>query len=179
MPPRVRDSDPYRTMIRTLSIFLLALTVAACGNPEVDSPDAQEVDGESQVNIPFRKDGSLTISRDEEVYLSLDIEIADTDSSRNRGLMQRDGLPDQSGMWFIFDQESEQGFWMANTRMALDLIFVRADGHIQSITKYVQPMRTETIPSNGPAQYVLEVEAGYSDTVGILEGDFVAFQRDQ
>ena len=93
--------------------------------------------------------------------------------------MQRDGLPEDSGMWFIFDQESEQGFWMANTRMALDLIFVRSDGQIQSITKYVQPMRTETIPSNGPAQYVLEVEAGYSDTIGILEGDMVAFERSE
>lgn len=162
-------------MTRILSFLLIAATLTACGSPPPEEPTQTE---ETQVNIPFRKDGTLTISRDDEVYLNLDIEIADTDSSRNRGLMQRDGLPEDSGMWFIFDQETEQGFWMANTRLALDLIFVRSDGTIQSISKYIQPMRTETIPSNGPAQYVLEVEAGYSDSKGILEGDVVAFERD-
>lgn len=153
-------------------------TLAACATPPSNEAGEPAESEESQVNVPFRKDGILTISRDDEVYLTLDIEIADTDSSRNRGLMQRDGLPEDSGMWFIFDQESEQGFWMANTRLALDLIFVRSDGTVQSISKYIQPMRTETIPSNGPAQYVLEVEAGYSDSKGILEGDVIAYQRE-
>ena len=165
-------------MTRLSFILAFVLLATGCSQPEVEQPADDESANEA-VSIPFRKDGSLTISRDEEVYLTLDIEIADTDSSRNRGLMQRDGLPERTGMWFIFDQESEQGFWMANTRMALDLIFVRSDGQIQSITKYVQPMRTETIPSNGPAQYVLEVEAGYSDTAGILEGDMIAFERSE
>ena len=166
-------------MTRLSFILAFILLVTGCAQPEVDQPAVDDSASETTVSIPFRMDGTLTISRDDEVYLTLDIEIADTDSSRNRGLMQRDGLPEKSGMWFIFDQESEQGFWMANTRMALDLIFVQSDGHIQSITKYVQPMRTETIPSNGPAQYVLEVEAGYSDTIGILEGDMVAFERSE
>lgn len=165
------------TRFSLLVAFVVLFT--GCTQPEADQPAVEDASSESSVNIPFRNDGTLTISRDDEVYLTLEIEIADTDSSRNRGLMQRDGLPEDSGMWFIFDQENEQGFWMANTRMALDLIFVRSDGQIQSITKYVQPMRTETIPSNGPAQYVLEVEAGYSDTIGILEGDMVAFERNE
>lgn len=162
-------------MTRLIAILLVAASLSACGSPPADKPTRTDDD---QVSIPFRKDGTLTISRDDEVYLTLDIEIADTDSSRNRGLMQRDGLPEDSGMWFIFDQESEQGFWMANTRLALDLIFVRSDGTVQSIAKYIQPMRTETISSNGLSQYVLEVEAGYSDSKGILEGDLIAFERD-
>ncbi len=166
-------------MIRFSTLILILAFLAACGTPPAEEPTQPAESEETQVSIPFRKDGTVTISRDNEVYLTLDIEIADTDSSRNRGLMQRDGLPEDSGMWFIFDQETEQGFWMANTRLALDLIFVRADGTVQSIAKYIQPMRTETIPSNGPAQYVLEVEAGYSDSKGILEGDNIAFMRDK
>ena len=165
-------------MTRILLIFLVLSTLAACGTPPPDEPTPSDDGEETQVWIPFRKDGTATISRDDEVFLTLDIEIADTDSSRNRGLMQRNGLPDDSGMWFVFEQESEQGFWMANTQMALDLIFVRSDGTVQSISKYIQPMRTETIPSNGPAQYVLEVEAGYSDSKGILEGDVISYDRD-
>ncbi len=164
-------------MNRILTALLLAILVAACGTPPADEPAAPAEDDAQRVNIPFRSDGTLTISRDDEVYLTLDIEIADTDSTRNRGLMQRDGLPEDSGMWFIFPEETEQGFWMANTRIALDLIFVRSDGTVQHIAKYIQPMNTDTVPSNGPSQYVLEVEAGYSDSMGIIEGDVIAFER--
>ena len=173
-------------MTRSLTLIagiLLAFTgiLSSCGSPDpgpgADNPDPSSEVSQDHVDIPFRKDGTLTLSRDGGVYQTLDIEIAETDSTRNRGLMQRDGLPDDSGMLFIFEQESEQGFWMANTRIALDLIFIREDGTIQSMAKYIQPMRTETVPSNGPAMYVLEVEAGYSDSIGIIEGDVMAFER--
>lgn len=146
-----------------------------CGEPAPEPtvrPSTKET-----VTIPFRKDGTLTLRRDGEVYRTLDIEIADTDSTRARGMMQRDSLPEDSGMLFIFDREEEQGFWMANTPLALDLIFIRENGSILSIAKYIQPMRTETVPSNGRAMYVLEVEAGYSDAIGIIEGDIMAFER--
>lgn len=157
--------------------FLLILIVlwTGCGEPSPET--AAPAPPTEAVNIPFRKDGTLTLSRDGEVYRTLDIEIAETDSSRNRGLMQRDSLPEDSGMLFIFDREEEQGFWMANTPLALDLIFLREDGSILSIAKYVQPMRTETVQSNGRAMYVLEVVAGYSDSIGIIEGDVMAFER--
>ena len=87
--------------------------------------------------------------------------------------MQRDKLPAYSGMLFIFESETQQGFWMANTRLALDLIFIRTDGSVQSISKYVQPMSLDSVLSYGPAQYVLEVEAGYVDSVGLTEGDLI------
>jgi uncharacterized membrane protein (UPF0127 family) len=76
-------------------------------------------------------------------------------------------------MLFLFSDETQQGFWMANTRIALDLIFILSDGTVLSISKYVQPMRTETISSLGQAQYVLEVEAGVTDSIGLIEGDLI------
>lgn len=161
--------------------FLLILIVlwTGCGDPAPEPAASAPVaePGQESAGIPFRKDGTLTLSREGEIYRTLDIEIAETDSSRNRGLMQRDSLPEDSGMLFIFDREEEQGFWMANTPLALDLIFLREDGSILSIAKYVQPMRTETVQSNGRAMYVLEVVAGYSDSIGIIEGDVMAFER--
>jgi len=165
-------------MNRFLTLLLAGLVLAGCASePSTDQTEPAAEAESDRVNIPFREDGSLTISRDGEVLRTFAIEIAEDDSSRNRGLMQRDGLPDDSGMLFLFDSETEQGFWMANTRIALDLIFIRSNGEIQSISKYIQPMRTETIPSNGPAQYVFEVEAGVSDSIGLIEGDVVAWER--
>lgn len=168
-------------MTRLTSFLVACAILAGCGEPAPEPAPANPTNptnsAEETVSIPFRKDGTLTLSRDGEVYRTLDIEIADTDSTRTRGMMQRDSLPDDSGMLFIFDVEEEQGFWMANTPLALDLIFVRADGSILTIAKYIQPMRTETVPSNGRAMYVLEVEAGYSDSIGIIEGDVMAFER--
>ncbi|MDE2995946.1 MAG: DUF192 domain-containing protein [Bacteroidota bacterium] len=157
------------------SLVMVSMLISACSEeaPRTEEPPAEETE-----MIPFRKDGSLTLARDGEIYRTLDIEIADTDSTRNRGMMQRDGLPDDAGMLFIFEEESEQGFWMANTQIALDLIFVREDGTVLSLSKYVQPVSTETVRSNGPAMYVLEVEAGYSDSIGIIEGDVMAFERE-
>ncbi|MDA0378226.1 MAG: DUF192 domain-containing protein [Bacteroidetes bacterium] len=162
-------------MTRLILVLAACALMSACG--EADPEPSSTASSEEVVSIPFRKDGTLTLSRDGVAYRTLDIEIAETDSSRNRGLMQRNSLPEDSGMLFIFDREEERGFWMANTPLALDLIFLREDGSILSISKYVQPMRTETVPSNGPAMYVLEVEAGYSDSIGIIEGDAMAFER--
>jgi len=151
-------------------LFIVAISLSACA-PNADAPSETAEEEVKAVNIPFREDGSLTMSRDGEIFQTIVIEIAESDSARTRGLMQRDGLPENGGMLFLFEAESQQGFWMANTRIALDLIFIRTDGSVQSISKYIQPMRTETIPSQGPAQFVLEVVAGYTDSIGLIEGD--------
>jgi uncharacterized membrane protein (UPF0127 family) len=157
-------------------LFVSALSFVGCAPAETGQAGASD---ESHVDIPFRLDGHLTMSRDGEIFQEIDIEIADNDSSRTRGLMQRDALPENAGMLFIFEQEQQQGFWMANTRIALDLIFIRTDLTVQSITKYVQPMNLETVPSQGPAQYVLEVKAGYTDSIGLMEGDHIEWTRVQ
>ncbi|NQV74352.1 DUF192 domain-containing protein [bacterium] len=148
--------------------FLLFWSISGCSS---ENQPAVDTAAEDHINVPFTKHGSLTMSRDGVVFREIAIEIADSDSSRTRGLMQRDKLPADSGMLFIFESETQQGFWMANTRLALDLVFIRTDGSVQSISKYVQPMSLDTVLSDGPAQYVLEVEAGYVDSVGLTEGD--------
>jgi len=164
-----------------LAIALLTLTLSTvgilsgCSTADDPSPTPP---AEDHVDVPFTRHGSLVMSRAGSDYNEIAIEIADTDSSRTRGLMQRDGLPDQSGMLFVFEIEKEQGFWMANTRIALDLIFIRSDGSVQRVAKYVQAMSLETVLSNGPAQYVLEVSAGVADSMGITEGDLMVWSRD-
>jgi uncharacterized membrane protein (UPF0127 family) len=165
---------PTRALPLCLSLILLA-----CNTSETDRETAGSIPSENTVSIPFRSDGSLSFIRDGEVFKDIRIEIADSDSSRTRGLMQRTSLPSDSGMLFLFDREEEQSFWMANTPLALDLIFVRADSTVLRIAKYVQPMSPDPVTSNGPARFVLEVPAGYSDTIGLIEGDRLRWQRNQ
>ncbi len=154
-------------------LFGLFLFLTGCGNPRQEPASATD----REELIPFREDARLTISREAEPYVELAIEIAESDSSRQRGLMQRAGLPDGSGMLFLFALESERSFWMLNTPIALDLIFIDADSTVMRVARYIQPMSGESIPSNGPARFVLEVEAGYSDTIGLIEGDRVSWTR--
>ncbi len=154
-------------------IFLLVVLLlsAACGDV------AQEQHETEDSRIEFRKDGTLTFVRGEEDILEIDIEIAETDSARERGLMQRTSLPEMSGMLFIFEREEPQGFWMGNTPMGLDIMFVDADSQIVDIDKYNRPFNAETIASDEPAQYVVEVPAGFSDLHGISVSDRVRWER--
>jgi uncharacterized membrane protein (UPF0127 family) len=158
--------------MRLLLILLpLALLPAACQD---ESPQPQAA---AEETIPFRKDGTLQFLRDGAAITAIAIEIAATDSARTRGLMQRTSLPTNSGMLFIFEQEEPQGFWMANTPLALDLFFVDADSQIVKVAKYTRPLSPETVASEAPAQYVIEVPAGFADAHGIIESDRVRWRR--
>jgi len=165
------------TVARALLPSLLGLLVLLPACTEDQRPSPQEPPT-SNPTIPFDKEGRLAMLRDGDTTVVLDIEVADTDSARKRGMMQREGFPSEtSGMLFPFDEEQERSFWMANTPVALDLFFIDADSQIVTVRKYAQPNTADQIPSDGPAQYVLETPAGFADSYGIVEGDRVRWQR--
>ena len=101
------------------------------------------------------------------------VEIADDDAERQRGLMEREPLPDDRGMLFQFPDVAERAFWMSNTPSALDIIYIDPRGRIVSIAKNATPYSEELIPSNGPASGVLELRAGRADEIGARPGDKV------
>lgn len=144
-----------------LTIMLLLL--AGC-NPSNDGRTVERPD------IPFRPDGVLEVVRpDGSILTTLVIEIAEGDSARAQGLMHRTSLPARGGMLFLDNESKIQTFWMRNTPLPLDLIFVDADSNIVNIAKRVRPLSDETISSADSALYVLEVNAGFSDKYGIDE----------
>jgi uncharacterized protein len=102
------------------------------------------------------------------------VEIADNDEERARGLMFRKELPAGRGMLFEFKPEQEVAFWMKNTIIPLDMIFIRGDGTIRRIVAQTTPLSLEQIPSEGPVRAVLEVAAGTTEKLGIAPGDKVA-----
>ncbi len=168
-----------RPFLLTLLVIAPTSLLAACsgGDPPGPSTNSPQASQPASPTIDFRVDGQLFLVRDGDTVATLDIEIADNDSSRARGLMQREDLPEKSGMLFIFPDESERAFWMANTPLALDLLFIRADGTVHNIRRYVQPMSAENVTSDGPVMYVLELEAGQSDALGLVEGDQISWER--
>jgi uncharacterized protein len=103
------------------------------------------------------------------------VEIADTEAARAKGLMFRKNLPEGQGMLFDFQREQEVSFWMKNTYIPLDMIFIEGSGRISRIVENAKPLSTALIPSEGPVLAVLEVSGGTTRRLGIRPGDSVAF----
>jgi len=102
------------------------------------------------------------------------VEIADDPQERSRGLMFRRSMAADEGMLFDFKREEPASFWMENTYIPLDMIFIRADGTVESIAERTTPLSRDMVPSKGPVRYVLEINGGLSDTLGIEPGDTVS-----
>jgi len=104
---------------------------------------------------------------------SFSVELARTREEQDKGLMFRRELPDGQGMLFDFTTEQTVAFWMENTYISLDIIFINGDGRIRRIAENAEPLSKATIPSDGPVRAVLEVIGGTARKLGIKEGDRV------
>lgn len=100
-----------------------------------------------------------------------DVEVADDPAERAEGLMYRQALADNAGMLFLYSKPQPVEFWMKNTLLSLDIVFVRADGTIARIAAGTTPMSEDLIPSGEPVLAVLEVKAGIMHQLGITAGD--------
>src|SRR5262245_13000232 len=103
-------------------------------------------------------------------------EVVDTPPAMERGLMFRESLPQNEGMIFVFERTGVYPFWMKNTLIPLDIVWLDEDWRIVSIAASVPPCRADpcpTYPPAGPARYVVEVNAGFTRTHGIARGDRV------
>jgi uncharacterized membrane protein (UPF0127 family) len=101
------------------------------------------------------------------------VEMAVTPEEQAKGLMFRRELPDRQGMLFDFKREQPTSFWMKNTYIPLDMIFIRADGRILNIAENTVPLSEALVSSAGPVRAVLEVIAGTTKKLGIAAGDRV------
>jgi uncharacterized membrane protein (UPF0127 family) len=104
---------------------------------------------------------------------SYHMEVASDDFSRGKGLMERDSLPDDRGMIFVFLQDTDEPFWMKNTRFPLDILFIDSGGKIISIGHMKPFDETNTLPG-GMYRYAIELNAGDAAAAGVKVGDSVA-----
>lgn len=167
-------TDPKRRWM--IGIMLVLLIPIGIGIIFSTIPDMKK---KETTGPRFQKDGELSFmdSLGQENLMSIDIEIADNDLERNQGLMYRKSMEESQGMLFIMDREEMQSFWMLNTEIPLDMVFIDQDRRIVSIQKNVPPKSLESVPSTYPAKYVVEVIAGFCDKYHIKVGQKVEFNR--
>jgi len=107
------------------------------------------------------------------------LEVADTEEARSRGLMFRTSLQEDHGMLFVFETEGEHAFWMKNTYLSLDILFLSNKGDIVDLYHRLPPCPLDPCPSyapRAPARYALEVPAGFSERHHIRKGDRVRLE---
>ena len=105
--------------------------------------------------------------------LKFDVDLALNDSQRSHGLMFREKLGPYEGMLFDFHQEAPVSFWMKNTLIPLDMVFIAADGTVRHVHANAVPLSTDSIPSQFPVRAVLEINGGSARLLGIKPGDKV------
>lgn len=168
---------PFRLALGILlaTIFLTSACESPKKVPVVTGTDT--VQPAAQPAKPqFRKDAQLRFLDASGKELALiDIEIADDEASREQGLMYRESMDEMQGMLFIMEREEQQAFWMKNTIMPLDIIYVNADHEVVDMFVNTKPYSLESLPSKAPAAFVVEVNAGFASRHGIKKGTRLVF----
>lgn len=120
----------------------------------------------------FKKEGELTFTDSlGNTKIKIDLEIADNEYERQLGLMNRKSMEENQGMLFIFEFERMQSFWMRNTLIPLDMLFINKEKEIVTIHKNTKTLSAQSYPSAAPAIYVVEVVGGFTDKYNIVVGD--------
>jgi uncharacterized membrane protein (UPF0127 family) len=101
------------------------------------------------------------------------VEIANDEASREKGLMYRRFMPADRGMLFEFERNEPVAFWMKNTYIPLDMVFIAPDGTVTHIAADAEPLSEAVVPSGGPCVAVLELNGGVAARIGLREGDKV------
>jgi uncharacterized membrane protein (UPF0127 family) len=146
--------------------------LSACSQDQKKS-NTKNTDDRSRTLEYTQSVSFLTASGD--TLSSVEVAVADDNAERNQGLMDVRNLPNSKGMLFIFEQNQPRSFWMANTPLPLDIIFVNADKEIVRIHHNTQPFSEKSFTSDEPAKYVVETNAGYCISHDIQEGMKVSF----
>ena len=117
--------------------------------------------------------GAIVIEAEATACYRFDVYLAETSAQHGRGLMFVRDLPRYTGMLFVYPDSAQRSMWMKNTYIPLDMLFIRADGVVSSIARDTEPLSLASISSTEPIRYVLELNAGVTEELGIGPGSLV------
>ena len=164
-----------------LVVLLIILLVVMFYPDKNTSPGAEyEKDIARSLGLDFKRQGELSfLTAGGDTLVTIEIEVADDDVKRQIGMMFREKMKEHQGMFFIFPVQEIRSFWMRNTLIPLDMIFVNRQNEIVTIRKNTTPQSEISYFSIQPALYVIEVKAGFTDKFNINSGDRIIWQRFQ
>jgi len=149
-----------------LNIFFIAISIFSCEKA------ARQNNRESTEKL-----GKVVFYDSSKVKnLEIIVEIVEDEYHRAKGLMFRENLADNQGMFFIFEYEAMRHFWMKNTTISLDIIYLDASLNIVNIHTNTTPLSEKLYPSEKPAMYVIEVRAGFTEQYQVYSGHSVSWQ---
>ncbi len=175
----IQKKEKNRKLLTMLFTFAALIIVFYFYVPKFFSEKEEKGEDKIKTITPyeFNKEGEVTFRNTNDEFISkVDVELAEDNVERTQGLMFRIDLKENQGMLFTFPFENYQSFWMKNTAISLDIIFVNRDFEIVKVHKNTTPYSEESYPSEKPAKYVVEVVAGYTDKYNIKEGDNIVWR---
>ncbi|MDY2587562.1 DUF192 domain-containing protein [Winogradskyella aquimaris] len=161
-----------KLFLKTLVVSLLLLIFFNCKNEKDSSAN-------DKVEVRFTKEGILNLKKGttDSIIKTLDIELAEDSYETQTGLMYRTQLGTNQGMLFIFPDEQMRSFYMKNTKIPLDIVYIDKNLQIVSFQKNAKPFDETSLPSEAPAKYVLEINAGLSDEWQLEVGDKIDYLK--
>ncbi len=158
--------------------FVLAASILVSCKDNRETRTVEKI--KTEESYEFTKEGELSLIKpDGDTIQSLDIEFAESPYEQETGLMYRETMEDNQGMLFIYKNEAPRSFYMKNTYIPLDIIFYDTDSTAVSITNKAEPKNETSIPSEVPAQYILEINGGLAEEWNIEKGDKIYFKKTQ
>ena len=156
-----------------LGLITLAFQISFVSCKEETTKENMETN-----EISFEKEGELYLIKNSgDTIQKLDIEFAKTPYEIETGLMYREGMEDNQGMLFVYNYSSQHGFWMKNTYFPLDIIYFDTDSTLVNIQANAEPRSETSLPSDGPVQFVLEINGGLSEKWNLEKGDKISFEE--
>ncbi|OIP50285.1 MAG: hypothetical protein AUK33_08105 [Flavobacteriaceae bacterium CG2_30_34_30] len=154
-------------------VFILLLLISISCKNDKAQPTIKTAE------VSFIKNAELHIRKGENdsIIKTIDIEIADDEYKTQTGLMYRKTMEENQGMLFIFPDAQVRSFYMKNTEIGLDIIYINADKQIVSFQKNAIPFDVTSLPSVVPAQFVLEINAGLSNRWNVEVGDKISWEK--
>lgn len=173
---------------RTRSIVAIVLLIAfgiwllftflPSSNEDIKTSPASNGGTTSDYEPKFKDEGDLYfIGAEGDTLKRLDIELAETDEEINYGMMFRKSMDENTGMLFLRNEERQQSFWMKNTYVSLDIIYINKLNEIVSIQRNAVPLSEQSLPSEGFADKILEVKGGYTEKYNLNKGTKILWNR--
>ena len=169
----------YMNITRKIYRFIAVVIIFVVSLPLVISCKGDPKSIVKTEAVSFAKEGELKFFKgaSDSLITTLDIEIADTEYETQTGLMYRDELGEDEGMLFIFPETAMHSFYMKNTKITLDLLFIDENLRIAHIVQNAQPMDETGLSSQVPVDHVLEVNGGYAARWKLQTGDRIRYQK--